>query len=80
MTAAKEQVKEAIHHLVNIGEDALRAEIAALDKRIKKQQTHIDKLQTELAEKKAERTKLVRDRIELLKKELPEDDAPEGEI
>lgn len=75
MTTApvKEQVKEVVHLLVNIGEDALRAEIAALDKRIKKQQAHIDKLTAELAEKKAERTKLVRERIDLLKKELPEE-------
>ena len=74
MTATvKEQVKEVVHTLVNIGEDALRAEIAALDKRIKKQQAHIDRLTTELAEKKEERMRLVRERIELLKKELPEE-------
>lgn len=73
MTVVKEQVQNIVNELVEIGEDALRAEIAALDKKIKKQRAHIDKLTAELAAKQAERACLVRERIELLKKELPEE-------
>jgi len=54
-------------------EQKLRSEITALDRKIEAQRVRIEKLTGELAEKKAERASLVRQRIELLTAELPEE-------
>ena len=54
-------------------EQKLRSEINALDRKIEAQRVHIQKLQKELEEKQAERNALVKQRIELLKSELPDD-------
>ena len=58
-------------------EQKLRSEISALDRRIEAQRVHINKLQAELKEKQAERNALVKQRIELLQKELPKDTSDE---
>ena len=54
-------------------EQKLRSEISALDRKIEAQRVHINKLQAELKEKQGERNALVKQRIELLKSELPDD-------
>lgn len=76
MTATvKEQVAGIINELTDIGEDALRAEIAALDKKIKNKKAHIERLTTELAEQVAERLRLKRERIKLLETDMEADTA-----
>lgn len=54
-----------------ITEQELRTQIAALDRKIEAQRKHIAKLERELAEKRNERANLVRQRIDLLQRELP---------
>lgn len=77
MTTAtvKEQVAGIVNKLTDIGEDALRAEIAALDKKIKNKKAHIERLTTELAEQVAERLRLKRERIKLLETDMEADSA-----
>ena len=54
-----------------VSEQKLRAAIAALDRKIASQAKHIAKLERELTEKRNERANLVRQRIDLLQRELP---------
>lgn len=56
-------------------EQELRSQISVLDRRIEAKRKHIEKLTTELREQKDERAGLVRQRIDLLKKELPDEPA-----
>ena len=52
-------------------EQELRTQIAALDRKITSQAKHIGKLEAELTAKRNERAALVRQRIDLLQRELP---------
>jgi septal ring factor EnvC (AmiA/AmiB activator) len=58
-------------------EQKLRSEISALDRKIEAQRVHTQKLQKELGEKQAERNALVKQRIELLKSELLDEQTTE---
>lgn len=51
-------------------EQSLRSKISALDRKIEAQRKHIERLVAELAQKRAERAELVRQRIALLTAEL----------
>ena len=53
-------------------EQELRTKITGLDRKIEAQRKHIENLTTELGKKKADRAELVRQRIELLRQELPD--------
>lgn len=55
-------------------EQELRTQIAALDRKIEAQRKHIAKLERELAEKRTERAHLIRQRIDLLQRELPQEE------
>ena len=63
----------------DISEQMLRNKIAALDRKIEAQRKHIGKLEAELTAKRAERAKLVRQRIDLLQRELPTEEATSGD-
>ena len=52
-------------------EQELRTQIATLDRKIEAQRKHIAKLERELTDKRNERHALVRQRIDLLQRELP---------
>jgi predicted RNase H-like nuclease (RuvC/YqgF family) len=58
-------------------EQKLRSEISALDRKIEAQRVHINNLQAELSKKQSERNALVKQRIELLQKELPDEQPAE---
>ena len=58
-------------------EQELRSKITQLDRKIEAQRKHIGRLETELTEKRNERAGLVKQRIELLQRELPQEPAAE---
>lgn len=59
-------------------EQELRTAISALDRKIASQAKHIGRLEAELTAKRNERNELVKQRIALLQRELPTEEATNG--
>ena len=73
MTATKATTEQQAND-----EQTLRTRIAALDRKIEAQRRHIGKLEAELTTKRNERNDLVRQRIDLLQRELPTEEATDA--